>query len=139
MSTIEQLSIFLENRTGRLAEIAQILTDDKVVFRTLELVEAGDFGIMRVIVDEPKKVKQQLGIQGIIATISTVFAVEITDRSDCFNRMVQILSAAQIDVAYTYMAPHGTHGAYVVKIDSSNLSNAIKRLEGEGIKILDAL
>ncbi len=119
--------------------MAQTLKEAGAVIRALELVEAGDFGIMRVIADEPKKVKQQLGIQGIIATISPVFAVEIADQSGCFGRMVHILAHANIDVAYTYMAPHGAHGAYVVKTDPAHLSRAIEELERKGIKVLDAL
>ncbi len=139
MKTIEQLSIFLENRTGRLGEITRRLADMGVSIRTLELVEAGDFGILRLIVPEVQAVKEQLSSQGISATITPVFAVEIGDEVGCFHRVVSALAEEGIDIAYTYTVHTGDRGALIIKTAPSDLSSAIGRLERDGVAVIDAV
>jgi len=139
MRTIQQLSIFLENKTGRLGEITKILADAGVSIRTLELVEAGDFGILRLIVPDPERVHALLHDQGISATITEVFAVEIADEVGCFNRVVAALADEGIDIAYTYTVHNGTRGAFVIKTAQAETARAIERLEADGVKLLDAV
>ncbi len=139
MKTIEQLSIFLENRTGRLGEITQRLADMGVSIRTLELVEAGDFGILRLILPEVQSVKAQLNAQGISAKITPVFAVEIADNVGCFHRVVSALAQEGIDIAYTYTVHNGAQGAFVIKTAGKDITRAIARLEHDGITVLDAV
>jgi len=139
MKTIDQLSIFLENRTGRLGEITRILTEDDVSIRTLELVEAGDFGILRLIVPDPQRVKALLHDRGISATITPVFAVEIADEVGCFNRVIAALANEKIDIAYTYTVHNGARGAFVIKTAEGDINRAVERLEHDGIKVLDAV
>ena len=139
MKTIEQLSIFLENRTGRLGEITQMLADMQVSIRTLELVEAGDFGILRVIVPRVHEVQDKLKTQGISAKITPVFAVEIADEVGCFNRVVSALADEGIDITYTYTVHNGQRGAFVIKTIAEAIPRAIARLEQDGVKVLDAV
>lgn len=139
MKTIEQLSVFLENRTGRLGEITQMLADMQVSIRTLELVEAGDFGILRVIVPRVHEVQDKLKTQGISAKITPVFAVEIADEVGCFNRVVSALADEGIDIAYTYTVQNGQRGAFVIKTIAEAIPRAIARLEQDGVKVLDAV
>jgi len=139
MKTIEQLSIFLENRTGRLGEITRMLADMQVSIRTLELVEAGDFGILRVIVPRVHEVQNKLKAQGISAKITPVFAVEIADEVGCFNRVVSALAEEGIDIAYTYTVHNGQRGAFVIKTIAESMPRAIARLEQDGVKVLDAV
>ena len=139
MKTIEQLSIFLENRTGRLGEITRILAEGDVSIRTLELVEAGDFGILRLIVPNPQHVKALLHDRGISAKITQVFAVEIADEVGCFNRVIAALADEQIDIAYTYTVHNGSQGAFVIKTAEADITRAIERLERDGVKVLDAV
>ena len=139
MKTIRQLSIFLENKTGRLGEITQMLADAGVSIRTLELVEAGDFGILRLFVPDPEAVRARLNEQGISATIAEVFAVEIADEVGCFNRVVRALAEEGIDIAYTYMVHNGARGAFVIKTPDAQRERAMARLEADGVTLLDAV
>jgi len=139
MRTIQQLSIFLENKTGRLGEITKMLADAGVSIRTLELVEAGDFGILRLIVPQPQTVRSQLNEQGISATITEVFAVEIADEVGCFNRVVAALAEEGIDIAYTYTVHNGARGAFVIKTAQADTVRAMERLAADGVELLDAV
>jgi hypothetical protein len=139
MKTIEQLSIFLENQTGRLGEITHMLADANVSIRTLELVEAGDFGILRLIVADPASVKEHLSTQGISARVTPVIAIEIADEVGCFNRVVSALSDEGIDIAYTYTVHNGTRGAFVIKVAATEIAAAVARLEADGVKVLEAV
>ncbi len=139
MQTIQQVSIFLENKTGRLGEITKMLADAGVSIRTLELVEAGDFGILRLIVPNPQAVRAQLNEQGISATITEVFAVEIADEVGCFNRVVAALAEEGIDIAYTYTVHNGARGAFVIKTAQADTARAMERLAADGVELLDAV
>jgi hypothetical protein len=139
MKTIEQLSIFLENRTGRLGEITQLLADAGVSIRTLELVEAGDFGILRLIVADLASAKKCLRDEGISAKVTPVIAIEILDEVGCFNRVVTALADEGIDIAYTYTVHNGARGAFVIKIAQSDIERAMGRFERDGVKVLDAV
>jgi len=139
MKSIEQLSIFLENRTGRLSEITHLLAQEKVSIRTLELVEAGDFGILRLIVPDVQTVKTRLNAQGISAKITQVVAVEVEDEVGCFHHVVSTLADEGIDIAYTYTVSHAQAAALVIKISHADMARAISRLEANGMKVLDAI
>jgi len=139
MKTIEQLSIFLENRTGRLGEITAMLARADASIRTLELVEAGDFGILRLIVSDPQAVKTVLHDQGISARITPVIAIEIADEVGCFNRVIAALAEEGIDIAYTYTVHNGARGAFVIKTAEADIAPAVERLERDGVKVLDAV
>jgi hypothetical protein len=139
MKTIEQLSIFLENRTGRLGEITKMLADAGVSIRTLELVEAGDFGILRLIVADPSSAKEWLHEQGISAKVTPVIAIEIADEVGCFNRVVAALAEEGIDIAYTYTVHNGARGAFVIKMAANDIERAVTRLEADGVKVLDGV
>ncbi len=139
MKTIEQLSIFLENRIGRLEEITRMLAEAQVSIRTLELVEAGDFGVLRLIVSDPESAKGILHAQGISTRITPVIAIEIADEVGCFNRVIAALAEEGIDIAYTYTVHNGAQGAFVIKTAETDIERAIKRLEHDGVKVLDAV
>jgi len=139
MKTIEQLSIFLENQMGRLGDITHMLAESNVSIRTLQLVEAGDFGILRLILKNTQAIKDQLSTQGISAKITPVFAVEIADKVGCFNRVVSALNDERINIEYTYIVHSGPKGAFVIKTAEADIARAIERLERDGIKMLDAI
>jgi len=139
VKSIEQLSIFLENRPGRLREITHMLTQSNASIRTLQLVEAGDFGILRLILKNTLAIKNQLNAQEISAKITRVFAVEIADKVDCFHRVASALDDEGIDIEYTYVIHSIPKGAFVIKTAEADIARAVERLERDGIKVLDAV
>ncbi len=134
---VDQLSIFLENKTGRLNEITKILADNKVSIDTINLVEAGDFGILRMMVNDAKSTKEILEDNGISAKITSVIVVEILDKIGCLNRVVSALSG--IDIQYTYTVNSNDRGAFIIKVSDSDINEAISMLEADGVIVRDAV
>lgn len=116
-----------------------MLARANVSIRTLELAEAADFGILRLIVSDPRVVKALLNERGINAKIVPVIAIEIADEVGCFSRVIAALTAEGIDIAYTYTVHNGTRGIFVIKTAEGEIASAIDCLEREGIKVLDAV
>jgi len=134
---VDQLSIFLENKTGRLNEITQILADAEVSIDTINLVEAGDFGILRMIVADSSATKALLESKGISVKITPVIVVEILDKVGCFNRVVSLLDG--IDIQYTYTVNSHDIGAFIIKVSEEDIEKAITLLEGDGVVVKDAV
>jgi len=134
---VDQLSIFLENKRGRLHEITKILADEKISIETINLVEAGDFGILRMIVDDAQNTKSILEGRGISVKITPVIVVEILDKVGCFDRVMSVLS--DIDILYTYTVNSYDMGAFVIKVEESDIDRAISLLESSEVVIRDAV
>jgi len=134
---VDQLSIFLENKTGRLNEITQILADAEVSIDTINLVEAGDFGILRMVVEDASATKALLESKGISVKITPVIIVEILDKVGCFNRVVSVLEG--IDIQYTYTVNSHDIGAFIIKVAESDIEGAISLLESDGVVVKDAV
>lgn len=134
---VKQLSIFLENKTGRLHEITKLLADEKISIETINLVEAGDFGILRLIVDDAQATKDMLEDRGLSVKITPVIVVEILDKVGCFNKVVSVLS--DIDIHYTYTVNSHDMGAFIIKVAEEKIDKAISLLESDGVIVSDAV
>lgn len=100
--TIKQISVFLENREGELAEFTQVLGEKNIDMRALSLADTKEFGILRIIVQNPEKVAEELQKAGYIFSINHVLAVEIPDHPGSFAKVMKILADQHISVEYTY-------------------------------------
>jgi len=99
---VEQISIFIENKFGRLAEVTRILGDAGVNIRTLSLADTSDFGILRLIVNDTEKAKGVLKEKGFTVSKTEVVAVEIPDRPGGLADILQVLDSDGINVEYMY-------------------------------------
>ena len=102
MSTIDQLSIFLENRAGRLAEVTQTLADADVNILALSLADTSDFGILRLLVNDSEKAKTVLKQKSFTVGANRVIAVELDDQPGVLNDIMQLLSKSNVNVEYMY-------------------------------------
>lgn len=133
---IKQISIFVENKKGRLAEITKIISDAKVDIRALSIADTTDFGILRLIVNEPDKAAEALKAQGITVSVTNVIAVGINDTPGAFSVPMQILADADIDVEYLYaFITRKSEKAYVILRVADN-DAAAKVLSDNGVEIL---
>jgi len=98
----EQLSIFLENKSGRLAEVTRILQREKINIRALSLADTSDFGILRVIVDDHERAKTALKDAGFTIGRTQVVAVEVPDKPGGLNNILHLVSGNNINVEYMY-------------------------------------
>ena len=99
---IQQLSVFIENKPGRLAEITEVLAEAGVDIRAISVADTSDFGILRVIVDRPKEAVIALKEHGMTVSLTNVLAVGIPDEKGAFAKVIRMLANAGIDVEYMY-------------------------------------
>ena len=112
---IHQISVFLENRSGQLAEITRLLAEANVDIRALSIAETADYGLARMIVDDSAKASSILLQHGDILSMTPVWAVEVPDRPGGLAEMLGILAENHVDVEYMYsLFTHREGCAYMV-------------------------
>lgn len=133
---IKQLSVFVENKEGKLREITDILAKAGIDIRALSIADTSEFGILRLIVRDPHKAKALLEKNGFVATINDVVGVEINDRPGGLAEIVRLFAERDINMEYMYAFLTRTENkAYlVVRVDDS--SEVENLLESEKIRIL---
>jgi ACT domain-containing protein len=133
---VDQLSIFLENRAGRLAEVTRILAESGVNIRALSLADTSDFGILRLIVSDFDKAKEHLKAGGFTVGRTTVVAVEVPDNPGGLNSILEMLRGAKINVEYMYafVQQSGSHAVIIFRFDRTD--QAIELLQQNGINMI---
>ena len=133
---IKQLSIFVENKQGRLVEITKMLADSGVNMRALSIADTRDFGILRLIVDDTQKACLVLAENSVMVKITDVVAVEMPHRTGSLNAALTVLSNAGINVEYLYaFLSSSGQGAYVVLRVADN-AQAEQTLKDAGYNVL---
>ncbi len=134
---IKQISIFVENKAGRLAEITEIIGKAKIDIRALSIADTTDFGILRLIVDKPEQAALTLKEAGLTVSITNVIAVGIDDTPGAFSVPMRVLADAGIDVEYMYaFISRDTKKAYVILRVADN-DVAAKALTEHNVTLLD--
>lgn len=134
---IKQISIFVENKKGRLAEITETLAKAGANIRALSIADTTDFGILRLIVDKPDESAAALKEAGITVSVTNVIAVGIDDVPGAFSKPMRILADAEIDVEYMYaFITRKSEKAYVILRVADN-DAAAKVLLDKGVELLD--
>ncbi len=136
--TAIQVSVFLENKSGRLAEVTHALAEAGVNIRALSLAETIDYGVLRLIVDKPLEAKQALNGAGFTVTETEVIAVEMPDRPGGLAGIVDLLTQRGLNIEYLYafVGQRGENAIVIFRID--NVSEAVSALQGGGVHILSA-
>ena len=112
---IHQISVFLENRIGQLAEITKLLADNGVDIRALSIAETADYGLARLIVDDSHKASAILLQHGDVLSMTPVWAVEVPDRPAGLAELLTVLADAHVDVEYMYsLFTHRDGFAYMI-------------------------
>ena len=138
---IRQISIFLENKKGRLAEVAGVLAREGVNIRALSLADTADFGVLRIIVNDPQRCLEVLGRNDIIAQATDVLAVEIEDRPGGLMRVLEVCHDNGLNIEYMYAFVEKKQGNAIVIFRIDDLPRAVEVLAASGIPLLsrDAL
>ena len=136
---INQLSVFIENKTGALSNAIELLANAGIDIRALSIADTQDFGILRLIVDDTQKAKSVLPENDWLVKITPVIAVSIDNAPGSFSRVVKILANNGINLEYTYAFiandKHHHHAYVVLRVEDND--KAIEILENNGIKIID--
>ena len=134
---VEQISIFIENKSGRLAEVSSILGDAGVNIRALSLADTSDFGILRLIVNDRDKAMEVLKTKGFTVSKTEVVAVEVPDQPGGLASILHVLDAEAINVEYMYAFVErcGANAVIIFRFDGTE--KAIAVLRHQGFNILD--
>jgi hypothetical protein len=134
---VEQISVFLENKPGALAEVTRILGEAGVNIRALSLADTKDFGILRLIVNDNEKAKEVLDRRGLTVRKTEVVAVEVPDRPGGLADILNILSEASINVEYLYafVQQSGENAIIIFRFDETD--RAINVLAEKKVHILE--
>ena len=134
---VEQISIFLENQSGRLAEVTGILAETGVNIRALSLADTSDFGVLRILVDDSEKAKVALKERGFTVGKTNVVAAEVPDRPGGLYRILDELHRGGINVEYMYafVRQSGQNAVMIFRFD--NTDEALRVLGEAGVSVLD--
>jgi hypothetical protein len=135
---VRQISIFLENRSGRLASVLKEVGRAGVNIRALSLADTSDFGILRLIVDDVDKCVKALRDTGHTVSLTEVLAVEVPDRPGGLAGILEVLSAAELNVEYMYaFVSRATEKAMVV-FRFERIDAALAALKQAGVSVVEA-
>jgi hypothetical protein len=134
---VEQIAIFMENRSGRLAEITGILAANDINIRALSLADTADFGILRLIVNDTAKAKQILKENGFTVGTTEVLVVEVPDKPGGLAGALSAIKEAELNVEYMYAFTQqsGTSGLIIFRFEK--IDAAISAFQKAGIRILE--
>jgi len=135
---ISQVSIFLENKSGRLSEVTRLLAEQKINIRALALADTSDFGILRLIVNDPQKALSVLRGNGFTVAQTEVIAAEVKDKPGGLAEIVDILSKAKLNVEYMYAFVEKQKEKAIIVFKIENVDKAIEVLTKNKVRLLPA-
>lgn len=132
--TVKQISVFVENKPGKLAELTDYLHQHDIDMRALSIAETQDFGIVRMIVDDAYKASQVLKESGYVVSITPVLAVEMSDEPGSLYKILKVLGDGGVNLDYTYafLSQKAVTAYMVLRVE--NNEKAIEVLEKSGIR-----
>jgi hypothetical protein len=137
MDHVEQISVFLENKAGRLEEVTRILAEANINIRALSLADTSDFGILRLIVNDNNKAKEELKKAGFTVAKTEVAAVEVSDQPGGLHHILRILKKANVNVEYMYafVQQNGANAVLIFRFD--NLGEALRILKDNDVRVIE--
>ncbi|MCX7714297.1 MAG: ACT domain-containing protein [Clostridia bacterium] len=135
---VKQISVFVENKFGRLAEIISILGNNNIDISALSIADTTDFGILRLIVNDPNLAEKVLKDNGLAVKSTEVIAVAVEDKPGGLARVLNILKDANISIEYMYafIGKSESGALVIIRVDQPN--EAINVLKNSGIEIIKA-
>ena len=134
--SVKQISVFMENKKGQLAEVTRYIAEHNVNLRALSVGDTQDFGILRIICENPDNAVQVLQNAGYLTMVTDVLATAISDEPGSLAAILDVLAEADVAVEYTYAFLSAKAGAYMIfRVDDNQ--KAAAALAGAGIKTVD--
>ena len=135
--SVKQISIFIENKKGSLAEVTKFIADKKINLKALSIADTQDFGILRIITDKPDEARDMLKNEGYTVTATSVLAVELTDAPGSMASILSVLSENNVSVEYTYafMSTVDNKAYMIFRVDDND--KATKTLIAANIPVIN--
>ncbi|MFP4681106.1 MAG: ACT domain-containing protein [Chitinispirillaceae bacterium] len=135
---VQQISVFLENKAGRLASVGQALKDSGINIRALTIADSADFGVLRMIVGDPEKAYSILKQAGFMVKTNPVVAVEIADREGLFYEIMNLCDKEGLNVEYTYSFVEQSSSRAILFIRFEDADKAVELFQKNGYKLLSS-
>jgi hypothetical protein len=133
---VKQIAVFLENKTGRLIEVSRVLRDNSVNIRALSLADTADYGVLRMIVNDPEKARNALEAAGFTINETEVIAVEIPDVPGGLGEALEPLQAAGINVEYLYSFVEKSGESAIVVFRVEDIDGAVGALRNASFQLM---
>ena len=130
---VKQLSVFIENREGRLEQVTEVLASEGINILSLSMADTTEYGLLRMIVSNPQKAKKALTDEGFSAMLTDVIAVKLEDRVGELHKMTHILCGLNLNIEYMYALASSGKRAMIVKASDGNA--AVKALTEGGLEL----
>lgn len=135
--SVKQISVFIENKSGKLAEVTKYIAEHNINLKALSVADTQDFGILRIICENHEQAVAALKNGGFVINETDVLAVEISDKPGSLAEVLNILAEANVIVEYTYAflsVKNAGHAYMIFRVDDNNIASA--SLNAEGIQVL---
>lgn len=133
---IEQVSVFLENKSGRLTEVTEVLFENHINITALSVAETSDYGVARIIVSDPAAAITALKARGFSVSLTKVLCVLVPNQPGALCRALRILSDAKISIEYLYVFAMGNNAPAVLRTE--DIEGAIKVLTDHKMELIHA-
>ena len=133
---VQQISVFLENKSGRLAKLTEVLGQNGINIRALSIADTSDFGILRLIVSNPPEAFKVLKAEGFTVSMTDVIAVEVKDQPGGLSIVLKILESASINIEYLYAFLEKSSNDALVVFRVEQVDEAIALLAKNNINLL---
>ncbi|MBR2151934.1 MAG: hypothetical protein IJ944_01440 [Clostridia bacterium] len=134
---LKQLSIFVENKKGRLEEITGILAKKQIHIRAVSIADTTDYGILRLIVNKPDEAMAALKDNGVTVSLTSVIAIAIEDTPGALYGAIKLLSENNINVDYMYAFLNPTDNAACVILRVEDIEKASEVLKNGGVHLME--
>ena len=135
---VKQINVFLENQSGRLAEVTRTLGENDIDIRALYIADTTEYGILRMILDKPDKAVEVLTASGFTVSSTPVIAIAIEDKPGTLDHALSIFSEGSLSLEYLYAYVGRTSDEAVVVIRVQDPQMALIKLEESGIRVLSS-
>ncbi len=136
---IQQLSMFLENKPGRLSEPCRLLASAGINILTLSLADTQQFGIMRLIVRDWEKARAVLQESGAVVNVTEVVATEVEDKPGGLAAILEVIEAAGLNIEYMYAFTFRSGDKAVLVFRFNNPDEAVRVLQSKGVNVIDSV
>ncbi len=133
---INQLSVFLENKPGRLSEPCKLLAEAGINIATLSLADTQQFGILRLIVREWERAKEVLEASGAVVRVTEVVAIEVEDRPGGLAELLDLFEDLDVNIEYMYAFTFGSKDSAVLVFRFDDAEKAVNALRDKGVNVV---
>lgn len=137
--SLKQISVFLENKSGRLADVTKVLGDAGINLLGMTIADTADFGILRIIVTDTEKTMQVLANHHFTAKMTDVLAIEVDDRPNGLSLIMEIFCKNNINIEYLYFTVDRRSGRHLVILKTENPDRALSIIAANRLTTLSSL